>query len=639
MKKILLFSCLLMLFLGLTAQNYNEYPGCGFAHDSPPKEIIPRSDNCYFYFHDFLAQHNDDMVPQGISRKLKIRTNVVLVQNQNGEYNFRTDNPDHMQFLNGIFSDMNNRLEDLLPESCNCSSADGPVHYSNAHVEFIPNFIELRDAVLWDHMIDPQPWKLNSFDKDYLNQINSLVEQHADYIPGINVIITNEGPALEEFLSTGKSLGALINFQDIYSGQWYSSTAVVNNLDHPAMWHAPDLYLRYLDVVTHQPNAPLATGYQAFAAGGFLHEYFHMFFTNIGHQGGCSENVMNPNGGPTRRRSLTGCQVRSMYQALMGWHVRKYVVCEDVLDFDLTIDTDEVWKNNMRIYGDIIIEEGASLTVTCELHMQPSTNIIVKRGGKLIVDKGLLTGCGEYWNGINVEGYSSGPQSAAGRVELINEAVIEDANTAISMNNTHLGWPARGEHYGGVVYAEKATIRNGYRALEFMKYGVGILKDESEFIDCKFEDLKEAVTIWSDNGVNFKQCTFKNIERRGILAYDSEVFVSDACRFEEMPTGVHLLTTYPNVFSSHIGKENTGVNEFYCRENGVYSYANGNIAPLVIANNLFTGGKYGIQLTGKSFYTVEFNTFEGQYTSVESVACGNDYNLLVNNEINGSGLG
>ncbi|MEM1324024.1 MAG: T9SS type A sorting domain-containing protein [Bacteroidota bacterium] len=630
-QKVLLF----LLFLSLTSSLFAQlpsFPGCGMSGDVPPEDIGPRA-GCENSFTAFIDQHTDDMVPQGITRKLRINTNVVFVQNLQRNRNFNLDNPEHMQFFDNIFSELNRRMEDLLQESCACQEA--PDHYDNIHIEFVPNFMEMRTLDLWDHLNDPDP-TLDTQTSGYIQQLKDRVKNLQGYEPAIDIFITNEGPALEDLLSSEVPLWNLASFQNIYNSQWYSAKASTD-LTRSAAWHAPDLYLRYLNVIKHIGNDHLNNNFTPFAVGGFLHEYLHLFLPTLGHKDDCYQNVMNINGG-LRRKSLTGCQVREMYLSLMGRHVRNFVECEDALEFDLTIDTDEVWSNNLRVYGDIVIEEGASLTVTCELHFSPSANIIVKRGGQLIVDGGILTGCGEWWHGINVEGYSDGPQAIAGYVELKNDAIIEYANTAISMANTQYPWPAFADYYGGLVKAENSTFRKCRRAVEFMRYGVGTVKDQSSFTNCTFEEMREGVTLWADNGVTFKGCTFRDLEQRGIHPYDTEVFVNDGCRFENMPRGVDIITTYPIPFAPQIGEAGTNVNEFRC-EIGVNATASGSITPVRIINNDFFGGNIGASFSGVSHYLVRRNDFSSHTVGIRSIAGGFYENQIRENNLHAADFG
>lgn len=55
-----------------------------------------------------------------------------------------------------------------------------------------------------------------------------------------------------------------------------------------------------------------------------------------------------------------------------------------------TINNDTVWDTNQIQCGDLLITNGATLTLTAELTMNPLAHIIVQNGGKLIVDGGII---------------------------------------------------------------------------------------------------------------------------------------------------------------------------------------------------------------------------------------------------------
>jgi len=569
--KLKLIICILglsQLTLTLNAQILIE---CG-TQSNPADPTSNPSQNCNNSFVSFLNSHADDMVPQGIKRKLRIKTNVIFVQNENGEGNFSASNAAHLSFFERIFAEANQRLENLVQESCGCSSQ--PAHYNNIHLEFVPTYIEIQDIFAWDHTNDPNPGTLNSLNKSYLNYINSLASQSSGYDEGFNVIITTDGPFFNKYVYDNPDHLPLWDLgynclTSVYKCQAYSAFPVYN-LSHPAMWHYPDLYLTYINGLDHLGGEWwLETSEIPHNAGAFLHEYGHYF--NLQHVG-CTQNIMKQ--ASNIDRSFTGCQVREMYQTLMTKNLRKYVICEDKLDFNLNVNTDETWSINTRIFGDIVVKNGATLTITCQVHMSPKGKILVERGGKLVVDGGLLTGdCTDNWKGIVVEGDVPGHQAQSGKVVLKNGAIIEYARNAISTNPDHLPWNNGGQQnfYGGLVEAENSTIRHCVRGVEFMKYGRGGIKDKSWFNNVTFENLQhQGVSIWANDGVTFDNCTFSDIAKCGILPYDCEAIVRNNNTFEQQPIGVDVITTYPIIFSPKIGLKGFESNTFLCQSAGVH---------------------------------------------------------------------
>jgi len=303
---------------------------------------------------------------------------------------------------------------------------------------------------------------------------------------------------------------------------------------------------------------------------------------------------------------------------------------------DLVINSDTDWDQRF-VSGNVIIREGATLTIHGIASMAANSKIIVEKNADLIIDGGIITSCHDEWKGIVVEGNgASNSQSLAGKVTLLNNAIIENARTAISMDPTHLGWPAVSQHWGGLVEADNSTFRNCRRAVAFMKYGTGFIEDQSYFKNCNFENIETtAVTIWSNNNVTFEGCTFDGIKNRGIYAYDSEVIVKDQCTFSNQPTGVDIITTYPIPFAPLIGLEGTLANDFQCSKYGVFAQAMGNSKALEIKNNNFLGGLYGVHINGLSSYEIVGNDMLGSYTGVEPISTGSGThtNIITNNNI------
>lgn len=135
---------------------------------------------------------------------------------------------------------------------------------------------------------------------------------------------------------------------------------------------------------------------------------------------------------------------------------------------------DLIWHNDRILKNNLIIENGAILTLKdCILHIPSGANIIVKPGGRLIVDGATITNrCGLMWQGIEVWGnknahqYKDGNgQYAQGYVELKNGATIENAVCALAL------WrPNYWSTTGGIVHAEDAVFRNNQRSVHALHY-------------------------------------------------------------------------------------------------------------------------------------------------------------------------
>jgi len=137
-----------------------------------------------------------------------------------------------------------------------------------------------------------------------------------------------------------------------------------------------------------------------------------------------SNNMMDYN---NQQIAITPCQIgivkRSMHKE--SAKARKLVV-KDWCDYDasknLIITEDTQLDRSIDMKGDIIIEEGKSLRLSCRVHMPKGGKIIVNPGATLILNGCKLhNDCGEKWGGIEV--ISLGKNS--GKIEYLGKVTIE----------------------------------------------------------------------------------------------------------------------------------------------------------------------------------------------------------------------
>jgi len=121
-----------------------------------------------------------------------------------------------------------------------------------------------------------------------------------------------------------------------------------------------------------------------------------------------SNNVMDYN---NRQNSFTPCQLGIIHYNLSkpDGAQRKYLVpvwCTYKKEATMLItSTGEVWNGSKDLEGDIVIQNGATLTISCRVSFPKGAKIIIKPKGTLILDGAHLTNlCGENWEGIEVWG-------------------------------------------------------------------------------------------------------------------------------------------------------------------------------------------------------------------------------------------
>ena len=211
-------------------------------------------------------------------------------------------------------------------------------------------------------------------------------------------------------------------------------------------------------------------------------------------------------------------------------------------------------ENNAAIVlrGTLEVDSGGVAYMIDTVGFGHSARIIVRPGGKLIVDGGTLTSActGEMWQGIFVEGHRSMHQTEAdqGKVVLKNGAVIENALRGIRTGAPGDNWHTT----GGIITAQNSTFRNCAKAVEFLAYmdtsANGTVNNNlSNFKNCTFTvdvnnlfaangtSFLDHVSLWKVRGVSFLGCTFNNLtsntngRRHAIFAEDAGFLVDEFC--------------------------------------------------------------------------------------------------------------
>lgn len=225
-------------------------------------------------------------------------------------------------------------------------------------------------------------------------------------------------------------------------------------------------------------------------------------------------------------------------------------------DYQHTISTDTTWTGLQRYGGNIVVEQGATLTLTDTLLMGCDNTILVKKGGKLVIDGAYISTLSYnetgFWQGIRVEGTAGQRQNvmnSSSTVIIKNGAVIENALIAVANWDTETGVHTA----GGVIQATDAVFRNNKKSLDFVPFfnydqNHNIRPDLSYFRRCEFTITDEYngnattnpfdchASLWEVNGVSFTGCRFYNRNTssmkgrgHGLLSFNAGYTVGPYC--------------------------------------------------------------------------------------------------------------
>jgi len=161
-------------------------------------------------------------------------------------------------------------------------------------------------------------------------------------------------------------------------------------------------------------------------------------------------------------------------------------------------NTSSTWDTDRSLYGDLIIEDGATLAINNSIiSISRLVNIIVEQGGTLVINNSTLTnGCGDLWEGIDVWGNASQHQFAQsgsylqGRLEVKNNSIIEYARTAVKLAKDD---DEENLFTGGIINANNATFRNNQTGIRFNPFtntvpapNAPVFGNASSITDCTF---------------------------------------------------------------------------------------------------------------------------------------------------------
>jgi hypothetical protein len=338
--------------------------------------------------------------------------------------------------------------------------------------------------------------------------------------------------------------------------------------------------------------------------------------------------------------------------------------CDDTYGNDtLRITSNNtVWPGIVKIEDPVSIENGGQLTITGTVYVPPPGQIVVKQGGRLIINGGKITkSCDQLWKGIQVWGrisLSQYPTSNQGYLNIINGGVIEYAKTAVYVGRIVSDNPYY-VYSGGIVIVQDASFLNNEVDVEFLPfinnhpYSGQPMDNFGGFMNCTFKMYDPEfvlpkpiahVILDGVNGIEFYSCLFKTQEVQnypidiadrgiGILANDANIFVRGTCTNAIIPCNNYDSSKFVNLRYG-IKAFNPGGNRYFSVCNSVFDsnvagiYLSGYHQPEILSSfftnylglsqipgpeNPFYGCLY---IDGSTGYHIENNFFKGPYSGI-----------------------
>ena len=288
----------------------------------------------------------------------------------------------------------------------------------------------------------------------------------------------------------------------------------------------------------------------------------------------------------------------------------------------IIITSDETWNDDREIACGLIIQTDVTLTIHSVVKLSKRSDIIIETGGTLILDGGILSSLDNiHWPGIQVWGDSDesqqplpGQPCAQGKLTLRNDAVIENAEVAVSL------WrPGYYETTGGIVDARSGSVfRNNALSILVLDYRnihptnpLVELDNFSTFENCTFEitnDYMDDVTFFEHvmlfhvKGIDFHNCDFTvNSNIPGVSEYNHAIYAFDA-GFSVQAICNSIFTPCPD--------ENWDKCTFTGFYNAILAQSDGSTSNTLLVNRaVFNDNIYGVKIEVVNNAAVLFSEF------------------------------
>ncbi len=280
----------------------------------------------------------------------------------------------------------------------------------------------------------------------------------------------------------------------------------------------------------------------------FLHEMCHNLMDFL-HDDTCNQLMSRAF---TRSNYIPKDKLNDIHKNLATTDLHNAVDCNALSNEGcaIRVSSNATIDGPMSVFGDLIIEDGISLTITSEVFLSEYSSIIVKPHAKLIVDGGTLTnGCGDFWKGIIVYGGNTDFD-----VEIKNSARIENTSKAAVSMFSPESWPLAGNYGNGILHAESSTFNNCRRMVEFMSWSP--MPNTSYIVDCVQNGGKWGITNWNCQGIVVRNNIFNGMSSSCIVSEAGSFEISG--NFFKSNENDILLNNVSAGIESHIDR-----NEFY----------------------------------------------------------------------------
>jgi len=339
-----------------------------------------------------LAQHSP-FVPTPSYNPLKVNVNLIILQREDGSGNFQDNAADHnflqnmTRVTNEVFANLVDRNEEYYP-------GQNLPFLSNAKIEIVPNIIFRKYEFGWNNRNDTNHSGVPYLNGWYLDYLDNEIYGNDSLPKAINLYFSNDGQLHEQMVV----LGTTTDYDNLvfFKQHAASEIPVIQSRAHPhgkyhsMRCHIGNVWLKlwWKRNVLREPDWTME--YEV--GKSIAHELGHLM--GLGHTPDNHKHALMRTSFGGLRDYMTTKEIARIHQTFglypSLWQFVRGDFTYGSPSADWVVTNEETWNTSRRLYANVIVKSGATLSITSEILLPNVSTIVVEQDATLIIDGGIV---------------------------------------------------------------------------------------------------------------------------------------------------------------------------------------------------------------------------------------------------------